>query len=163
MLVCLQNVERSLNTEKELLVRRKKLYFAHPINTYGTLLERELLNLIAEKWPEHDILNPSDKVHQDFVAVIKKFDPDANVMPHFESLAASCDALVALPFGDGKWGARVWAEAEKMLEKGGFVWVIHPASRKVTFVSRVPTERKLSVEETRSRIRNTDGTTKPYA
>ncbi|OGZ04876.1 MAG: hypothetical protein A3C93_03450 [Candidatus Lloydbacteria bacterium RIFCSPHIGHO2_02_FULL_54_17] len=141
----------------------KKVYFAHPINTYGTPLEVELLALVKEKWPHHEVVNPSDQVHIDKVAELKKDDPKANVMPYFEALTASCDELVALPFADNMWGAGVWAEAEKMLAKGGWVWVIHPDSRKVTYVPKLLPELKLSVDETRARIRNPDGTSKPYA
>lgn len=136
----------------------KKLYFAHPINTYGTDLERDLLVAITFKFPDHEIVNPSDQIHKDMVAKMRADDPRANVMPYFIELVESCNDAVVLPFGDGRWGAGVWAEADQIHWKGGSVWVINPTNHFVTYVSKV----RLSVEETRARIRNPDGTTKPY-
>jgi len=148
----------------------KKLYFAHPINTYaentrGTPnenLERDLLALIAKKFPHHEIVNPSDSVHADKVAELRKDDPKVNVMPYFTDLVASCDDLVGYPFGDDMWGAGMWAEGDVILGKGGFAWVIHPTDRRITFVPDIPAEMRLSVDETRARIRNPDGTSKLY-
>ncbi len=148
----------------------KKLYFAHPINTYGTPLERELLVHITDQFPDYEIVNPSDQIHKDEVARLKKDDPKANVMPYFIALVESCQVAVVLPFGDGMWGAGVWAEANQIYQQGGDVWVIldhrnykmvniPPQSQGSSFVPRA----RLTVEETRARIRNPDGTSKPYA
>lgn len=147
----------------------KKLYFAHPINTYGTPLERELLARIADRFPGYEIVNPSDQIHKDEVARLKKDDPKANVMPYFITLVGSCQVGVVLPFRDGMWGAGVWAEADQIYQNGGEVWVIDPGNYEVmnippesqgaSFVPRV----RLTVEETRARIRNPDGTSKAYA
>ena len=139
----------------------RKLYFAHPINTYGTPFERECLLLIAEKFPDghFEVVNPSDQIHIDKVAELRKDDPKVNVMPYFIDLVNSCDDAVVLPFLDGMWGAGVWAEADKIHQKGGVVWVIHPENYYISLVPRV----RLTVEETRARIRNPDGSPKPYA
>jgi hypothetical protein len=141
----------------------KKVYFAHPINTYGTALEAELLALVKTKWPHHEVVNPSDAVHEAMAKELRTLGNSADVMAYFESLVASCDELVALPFADSMWGAGIWSEAEIMLAKDGWVWMIHPDSRKVTYVPKLIAERKLSIDDTRARIRNPDGTPKPYA
>ena len=141
--------------------KRKKVYFMHPINTYGTPLETKMLALIATKFPGYDIVNPADQMHADKVAELRRADPKANVMPYFTELARSCDTGVVLPFGDGMWGAGICGETDEMLANGKFVWVINPTT--VTFVPKVPPNRRLSIEETRARIRNPDGSSKPYA
>jgi hypothetical protein len=138
---------------------KKLLYFAHPINTYGTALEEACLALIRERFPDYEIINPSDQVHKDKVDEMRRENPGVNVMPYFLSLAELCQIAVVLPFGDGMWGAGVCDEAERVRSKGWFVWVIDPATCKF---ADIPMKR-LSVDETRARVRNPDGTIKPYA
>lgn len=148
----------------------RKLYFAHPINTYGTPLEQNMLKIIRDRFPDHEIVNPSDRVHVDAVEAIRAKDPKANVMPYFIALVDSCATVVALPFGDGMLGAGVWAEVNQVYRNAGDVWlIIDPANCLIVNVPResqgadcVPRTR-LSVEETRARIRNPDGTSRPYA
>lgn len=144
----------------------KKLYFAHPINTYGTPLEQRCLALISSVFPNHAIVNPSDQIHKDKVAELRKNDPKVNVMPYFKQTVAMCDELVALPFGDGMWGADVYEEAEVIEAKGEpfcRTWGIDPSRLTLYSVDQLDEEKKLSIDETRARIRNPDGTTKPYA
>ena len=139
-----------------------KLYFAHPINTYGTPIEAACLLLIAELFPDFEVVNPSDQIHLDKVAELRKADPSANVMPYFVDLVDTCDDVIVLPFGDGKWGAGVWAEAERIDRRGGAVWVINLKSNTVTLEFSDLAEFRLTVEETRARIRHPDGTTREY-
>lgn len=139
-----------------------KLYFAHPINTYGTPLERAILDLLERKFGYHEIVNPSDQVHVNKVNELRAADPKANVMPYFVSLTDACHAIAVLPFGDGMWGAGVWSEAENILSRKGFVWVIDPVTLDGVYLDKLPEEKRLSVEDTRARIRNADGTPKPY-
>ncbi|MDO8522750.1 MAG: hypothetical protein Q7S12_00475 [bacterium] len=42
---------------------RKKLYFGHPINAYGTDLEKNLLKRISEHYPDWDLENPNQQKH----------------------------------------------------------------------------------------------------
>lgn len=115
-------------------------------------------------------MNPSDQVHVDKVTELKRDDPKANVMPYFIALVDSCGTAVALPFGDGMLGAGVWAEANQIYRNGGNVWIIldptnfkmvsiPPGSQGVDLIPKA----RLTVDETRARIRNPDGTSKPYA
>jgi hypothetical protein len=79
---------------------------------------------------------------------------------YFESVLPSCHGGVFLPFRDGMWGAGVFGEAEVIVGAGHPIWEISYAG------AIVPTGldplRMLSVEETRPRIRNPDGSRKPY-
>lgn len=38
---------------------KKKLYFAHPISTYGSQEERIVLDYLKIKYPDYDIVNPA--------------------------------------------------------------------------------------------------------
>lgn len=147
------------------------LYFAHPINMYYTPLESALLRLLAQKWRGDTIINPSDKVHENEVKRLKASDPKTNVMPYFLALAKTAKNLVVLPFPDGMWGTGVYDEAESVLDlrAGKYVWVIDhnevavgSLTPTIRFVPVLKPELRLSVEETRARVRYPDGSTRPY-
>lgn len=144
---------------------QKLIYFAHPINTYKTSLEQKLLNLLAARWKDDIIVNPADRKHEVVVQKLKENNPDANVMGYFVDLVKSCDAVVVLPFGDGKWGAGVYKEAEAVLnlQNGKWVWVIDPITYDIRFVPKLNPKLCLSVEETRSRVRNPDKSIRQYS
>lgn len=40
--------------------RKKKLYYAHSMITYGTRKERRELNRIRKRFPDHEIINPAE-------------------------------------------------------------------------------------------------------
>ncbi len=145
-------------------MKNRTVYFAHPINTYGTPLERTLLELIAQKWRGDTIINPGDAEHEKVCKKIKEHDPNANVMGYFTELVKKCDEVVVLPFPDGKWGKGVYAEAEAVLDlnAGKYVWAIDPVTHVIRFVPELKPALCLSVEETRARIRNPDRTVRPY-
>ena len=42
---------------------RPTLYFAHPVNVYGTELESNLLARIVGEFPGYDIVNPNAPQH----------------------------------------------------------------------------------------------------
>lgn len=133
---------------------RKKIYFGHPINVYGTKLEKELLIKIAKALPDYAIENPGRKHHQKNVRHwIKK---TGNAMNYFFSVVLpKSQAGIFLPFRDGKWGAGIVGEAEFLHNKGFPIW-------QITFdgiISKVNLAKiqALSIKETRSRIRDTSG------
>ncbi len=138
------------------------LYFAHPINTYHTPLEAELLKRISRKFRHATVLNPGDATHEEVVREMKKSDPTANVMGYFVGLVHSCNALVALPFLDGMWGAGVHKEAMIAHERGLTVWEIDPVTKKISHVSIPPADKVLSIEETRNRVYFPDRSLRPY-
>ncbi len=143
--------------------QEKKIYFAHPINTYHTALEDECLEFIRGTFHEHAIVNPSDESHRSIVSEMKRHDPNANVMGYFEKLVISCDIVLVLPFPDGKWGAGVYREAEIALERHKEVWNIEPRTKFISLVTRLFPGDALSVEETRARVYNLpERTIRPY-
>ncbi len=141
-----------------------RVYFAHPVNSYNTELERAILTHIHDRWPGKELINPSDQVHRDHVARLKASDPEANVMSYFLALAQSCDVVVALPFPDGKFGAGVFQEAFAVFsQRGKYVFGANPHTRKLYRISALSPTLALSVEETRKRVYFTDRTIRPFA
>jgi hypothetical protein len=132
------------------------IYFAHPINTYNTELEEQCMQLIEETFPDEFIFNPSeDRVVNRFNEFRKKY-PDT-YMDFFKQLVRRCDKIVALPFRDGMIGAGIWLEVtEHYLTKGDVeIYCINPFSGQIGTVSyEAINSRKLSIEETRARIKN---------
>lgn len=132
---------------------KPRLYFAHPINVYGTDLEAALLERIAERYPDHEIVNPNAPEHD---AGYK-----AKGMAYFlEDILPKCDECVLLAFRDGKIGKGVYAEAEALHAIGNPVWEILSSGDFFTWAPNP--SRCLTVDDTRARIRHLDRTTKPY-
>jgi hypothetical protein len=133
---------------------KPKLYFAHPINVYDTELERALLECLAQRFPGYEIINPNAPEHA--------AGYQAKGMAYFlEDILPKCDECVLLAFRDGMIGKGVYAEAEQLHAICCPVWEILPDG--LTFKTWAPNPaRRLSVEDTRERIRNPDRTPKPY-
>ena len=143
--------------------RVRKVYFAHPINTYHTPLEEELLALIRKNFMGYEIINPSDAAHAVVVSEMKRDDPNANVMAYFEGLVMPCHSLLVLPFPDGRWGAGVYREAEVAIEHKLELWIIDYETRIIAPVTRLYAEDALSIEETKARVYNLPlRTIRPY-
>lgn len=132
--------------------RRRLLYFAHPINTYNTPLETRLLDRFSFWFPNADIVNPNAQKHQRRVSDIKKDDPKANVMEYFKEVAKECDGVIILPFGDGKIGAGIYAEAEVISAKGGIIWVVDTNPLSIHMEKALNPALALTVEDTRARV-----------
>lgn len=161
---------------------KRKLYFAHPINTYGTEEEAQILSAFQDH-PTYEIVNPSDKAHQLVVSTIKtefnkraeqEADPakktalreegSVKIMEYFTKLAADCDGCAFLAFDDGKIGAGIAKEIKAVLDKKGPVFEIEIEREGIgregitltAFfaepIKEYPAERVLSVEETRKRV-----------
>lgn len=135
-----------------------RLYFGHPINTYQTPLEGELLQAIAAAFPAYDIENPSDPHHQ--YGARRQHWLTGNVMDYFLPVAAGCRLGVFLPFRDGCWGAGVHAEALVMTHHGRGIFSIDPSG--LVRRADLATVIALTVDQTRQRIRAPDGTIIPY-
>lgn len=134
--------------------RTPVLYFAHPVNVYDTDLERFLLARIAERFPDYRILNPNAPEHAAGYA--------AKGMAYFlDDVLPTCQACVLLAFRDGLIGKGVYDEACLIHGKGGPVSEILPGGALLSW-SPDPS-RRLTVDETRARIRLPDGKTpRPY-
>jgi hypothetical protein len=132
---------------------KPKLYFAHPINAYDTELEQALLQRIAERFPDYEIINPNSPEH---AAGYR-----AQGMTYFlNDILPKCDACVLLAFRDGMIGKGVYAEAATSYLCGHQVWEIFPDG--TVHYWRLWSSRCLSVEDTRAHIHHPDGTIKPY-
>ena len=122
---------------------KTRIYFAHPVNTYGTILEDYFLEYFSN--PDLEIVNPNSDIHQEGY---KKFG-----MEYFKELVESCDKLYAIGFSDNSIGAGVAKEMDWMREKGGTV-IFLPFFEKYEEMV-VPCENQfkvLTVEETRKRL-----------
>jgi hypothetical protein len=131
------------------------IYFAHPINTYNSDLERKCLSLIKEKFPNDDIINPSDKEVIDMFDIYKTTYPN-NYMQYFANLVWECDKIVILPFSDGMIGAGVWFEAHEHFKqfRNLHMYCVNPFNNSIGEITiDVIDSRKLSIEETRKRIK----------
>ena len=46
------------------MTHTKRLYFAHPINLYGTDLESEIISDLSGVFPKWEIVNPGEPKHE---------------------------------------------------------------------------------------------------
>ena len=125
------------------------IYFAHPVNTYNTELETELLDIIAEHFPDYDIENPNQKKHEEGYQAFKR-DHGSGMEYYFTQVLPNMDAGIFLPFEDGMFGAGVYKEAQWLQDHGKPLYEINSAGTITDLV--LSEERKLSVQETRSRV-----------
>jgi len=140
-----------------------KIYFAHPVNLYGTKLESFLIQKIKEALPEYEVVNPADKEHGEGYERFKA--ETGNGMRYFEEVVLpSCAAGVFLAFRDGKLGAGIFKEVKWLYYHARSLWEIDVSGNVVWFngpfyeVGR----RTLSVDETRARIRDGAGKPRPF-
>ncbi len=128
-------------------------YFAHPINLFSTPLKAFLLDRIRERFPDDQIEDPDTPAHASGYA--------RDGMAYFlNEVIPGFTRVVFLAFRDDYIGTGVFAEASAFLN-GREVYEIFPDG---TIVRRDALDegRKLGVLETRERIRNPDGSLKPY-
>jgi len=124
------------------------VYYAHPICTYGTILEKYFIEFIKINEPDVILVNPNAPEHQEGY---KK-----EGMDYFKRMVQSCDAVYAHGFGDNTIGAGVAQEMDWMKEKGGIVEFFplfeHSTHQKS---SKAGNEFKvLSVDETRAKLKS---------
>lgn len=137
----------------------KKLYYMHPMNTYGTELESRQLERISKIFKGWEIVNPNTPEHQEGCQRVKK--ETGNAMPYFIELASSCHGGVALPFRDGKFGSGIWAEALAIRQNHYPVWQL-TFDGQFSLLNTADDDLQLNVEETRKRIRSDDGGRKEF-
>lgn len=107
------------------------IYFAHPVNTYGTALESALIVLATTVFSHSQIENPNRPHHQKgYRDYAKRYahEPvgkNTRGMRYFhEVVLPSCDGCVAAPFLDGKFGLGVADETKYYLERRKLVWIV---------------------------------------
>lgn len=140
----------------------RKMYFGHPVNTYGTELEWRLLSLVTERFPQWEIVNPGDAAHE---AGYQRYRAakSGGMGYFFEEVLPECQSGIFLPFRDGAWGAGVHGEAKFFLDRQRLVWrITHEGAIRLLGASLLAALPVLSVEETRERIRNADRSLKEY-
>lgn len=123
---------------------KTRIYFAHPINTYGTILEDYFLEYFSRDHLE--IVNPNQPIHQEGY--------EKEGMEYFKRLVQSCDKLYAIGFPDNTIGAGIAKEMNWMKEKGGVVLFLPFFTKYEEMV--VPCENQfkvLTVEETRQKLK----------
>lgn len=137
----------------------KTLYFGHPINVYGTVLEKQLLERIAARFPSWLIENPNQSKHDEGY---KSYgDRTGRPMDYYTvEVLPHCDGGVFLAFRDGKFGAGVYLEAEFIANRGRPIWEIDVSGKILPLV--LDESRKLSKEDTRARIRDAEKTPLPF-
>lgn len=138
----------------------QRLYYMHPVNTYGTDLERQQLEFLAKRFPGWEIVNPNTPEHDQAYNELKA--KTGNGMIYFVRLAASCHGGVLLPFSDGQIGAGIWKEAMALRQRGCLVWELDHRCKLKVFCPQLNPERRLDVPATRERIRFPDGSSRPY-
>jgi len=139
---------------------RNKIYFGHPINTYGTPLESRLLTEIALAFPEWEIENPNQEYHQKGCRGCEA--EGGNPMEYFfDEVLPDCRAGIFLPFRDGMWGYGVFSEAIVLREQECPIWEISPDGTIVPIMD-LDGDLELSIEETLARILTSLGETIPY-
>lgn len=132
-------------------VSQDSLYFAHPIDIYGTALESDLIDKIENSFPEYSVENPAKKHHGDNYMFWR--NNTGNGMAYFTELL-KCGKIageVFLPFEDGKIGAGVAKEIKRVQGLGKKIWEIDRGGI-ITPVKNLDDSRILSVEDTRARV-----------
>jgi hypothetical protein len=138
-------------------MKKRIMYFGHPINTYDTELEKKLLAKIARRFPNCVIEDPNQEKHQE--EYVRWKQKTGNGMQYyFSEVLPFCDTGIFLPFRDGAWGAGVFGEA-KFFNRP-WVWTIN-ADAQVRIV-HLETVQALSISETRARIYGPNGILLPY-
>lgn len=129
-----------------------RIYFAHPVTTYDTCVETEVLVAI-KKWVGADtfVENPNTLRHQTNY-LRRNFD-------YWLDLARTCNVCVFMPFDDRRVGSGVAAEIQTFFdrfkrESRVYEWVpIENLFRRRDSDYFAAPGRVLTVEETRERIR----------
>jgi hypothetical protein len=138
---------------------RPKIYFGHPINAYGTELEKRILEKIAAAFPDWEIINPGEKHHQEEYRRWKE-KTGKGMDYYFQEVLPGCSAGIFLPFRNGAWGAGIFGEAEILANRGCPIYQI--TSDGIITRANLDEIRVLTIEETISRIRAKTGETVPY-
>lgn len=107
------------------------IYFAHPVNTYDTPVEKAVLTLVAHCFPTAEIANPNtpdqQKAYDAKVSATGGVHADHKGMEVFYQKVEECDSCVAMPFLDRRLGLGVAGETQKALKLGKHAWLVEPS------------------------------------
>lgn len=102
-----------------------KIYFGHSRMTYGTPEERKAIFIIADYYPNCDIINPNTPLHQNGCS---EYAGDESApgkeMKYFLDLTDDCDVGCFYQFYPGKWSAGTACETNYMIGAGKSVFQI---------------------------------------
>lgn len=145
----------------------EKVYFAHPVNVFGTELKTEIMPVLRTVFKRIQIEDPDQPHHQKGYADWKKRlegnpNKSGGMSYYYDEVLPACDRCVAMPFLDGMYGAGVAGEAKFFIERGGAAFILTCSAIsgwRVYAMSRVEREclmrndpmYVLSIEETRAR------------
>ena len=111
----------------------RKIYFAHPVNTYNQPIEASFLRLIAENITGrlNLIENPNQPHHQagynKWAKRQKKSDTKhVGMSYYYDIVLPECSGCAAVAFLDGRLGLGVAGEAKWFIERQKPVWLIMP-------------------------------------
>lgn len=128
----------------------KRVYFAHPKNTYGAKTENLFIGTIQTCF-KCQVENPNQPHHHE--GYEKARQHCGNGMVYFFDVLLECDALVALPFPDGMFGSGVGWEMKVMFALKRPVYSISYGLNIYRF-GIYPETLVLNVEETIKRLKN---------
>ena len=120
-----------------------RIYYAHPMNTYGSAIEKEDIETLAKLG--FTVLNPSDEYFQNSFLKYKQENPN-NYFQYFSDLVSTCQALAFRAFPGNLIGAGIAAEI-KIAEKLGLPIVQLPCQM----------NRILTISETRTLLKEIGG------
>jgi hypothetical protein len=123
---------------------QKSLYFGHPVNTYNTSLEIDLMTSVQLAFPDWHVENPNQQKHQDGYK-------RAGMDYFFKEVLQNMDGGIFLPFADGKLGMGVYGEAKHLWNLNKGIWTID-FSGSISPVKNISDLPFLSIEETRQRV-----------
>jgi len=113
-------------------VNHKLVYFGHPRLYYNTDLETNSIMMIHNRFPDYIILNPNQR---------RRFNRTVNRSGFniFYSLVGRCDVGVFMLMSDGRWGAGIYREAQRMEEQNKLIYEVNPLENtiKITTTSGI--------------------------
>jgi hypothetical protein len=142
------------------MAAKEKIYFAHPISEYGSKNEARVVEALEKRG--YDVINPNSAVHQAKVKELQaQFNTEANpkaagehVMKYFVDVCDSCDAVAAMPFPNGMFGAGVVKEVNSFVKRTKDVFGISVQGENILIdkMRGVPESRRLNVDDTRAML-----------
>ena len=90
---------------------RRRIYFAHSRQDYGSLSEKKALNIIFGIYPNHVVFNPGSEANQkNFKRLLTPGLPVKEYMKPFFSVIDECDMLVFTALEGNKVGKGTYEE-----------------------------------------------------
>ena len=125
-----------------------KAHFGHPMNTYGTDIERKLIDIIENHFPDYNLDNCNQPYHQE--AAKKLREETGRPMEYFFKKFIPYMSLgIFLPYKDGMFGAGVYDEAVQMDQEGKPIFQID--YKGIITEMQLDDSKRLSISETQSR------------